>query len=199
MSWWDEWKAVQGSLAPEWAKAADAAVERYGRAASARPEQFRGAIVSALASLERSRTKLAALEQLVRSSKATDDLDRQNLAALTAQFRGLAAPIYSGMRPATKDEVGIAPVILVVGGLAVVAIVVLCCAHVYQQYLAELEHELDLQAMELEARDRASREGRTLQPSTLPPPPSSGGTGLSTLALVGLAGAGVGLLLWSRS
>ena len=66
---------------------------------------------------------------------------------------------------------GAAPAVLVVGGLSVGAVGVAWSIAAYH-YAVNLREQTALAERELDARIAAGREGRTLQTSTLPPPPS---------------------------
>lgn len=110
----------------------------------------------------------------------------------------LASAFYGGSRdPRTLMETqtipstGLAPI--VVAGVALAVGAVAFAPAAYQRARA-IRQRAETELAELQARVKASQDGRTLQSSTLPPPPAEkGGAGLwiaATLGLLGLAGGG---------
>jgi hypothetical protein len=89
---------------------------------------------------------------------------------LAAGFYGDATPAPSGAT-APAPSTGAAPAVLIIGGLAVGAVGVAWAVAAYQ-YAVNLREQTALAERELDARVEASREGRPLQASTLPPPPN---------------------------
>ncbi|MCB9764966.1 MAG: hypothetical protein H6739_34655 [Alphaproteobacteria bacterium] len=180
------WAQLKASWSEGWQ-----ALEATGRqlyAAATDPEAVKQTVRGFVADLEDVRDRLARMRQ-----KAPDATWTRRIASLSTRYHDLAAGLYAHATPITRPEVGVAPV-LIVGGLAVGAVGV-AWAMAAHEYAANLRDQTALAERELEARIAASREGRPLQPSTLPtPPPKPGGAGLLLLGGLALA-AGATLLL----
>jgi len=137
----------------------------------AKVQGFVQALTESRATLDRMRAKLpptphgAADRALVETYQGLE----RRYHDLAAGFYGDATPTQGqGMRQ-SAPEVGVAPAVLVVGGLAVGAAGVSWAVAAYQ-YAVNLREQTALAERELDARVEASREGRVLAPSTLPAP-----------------------------
>jgi hypothetical protein len=114
------------------------------------------------------------------------------VAALDRRYHELAAGVYADARPAGGTEVGFAWLLplLVPGGKLLIGLAGATFAAAGFQYASNLRDETALALRELEERAAASREGRTLPPSTLPQdppePPKRGGGIVGWLLLGGL-------------
>lgn len=114
--------------------------------------------------------------------------------ALEQRYHAIAAGFYAESVPITKTVVGWLP-IFVVGGIAVGAAAAAWAVPGYQ-YAVNLREQTVLASKELDARVVASKEGRTLQPTTLPAPPAlmpsplDATKGMGSLLLFGLLAVG---------
>jgi hypothetical protein len=123
------------------------------------------ALTDSKANLDRFRARLPA--------QPATEAERKLLAihqALELRYHDLAAGFYSDAQPATQPSTGIAPIIIVAG----IALGVAACAWAVAayEYAVNLREQTALADRELVARVKASEQGRTLQPTTLPEPAS---------------------------
>lgn len=195
------WADVRSAWSAGWKALAAQAASAYGTAAQVDPtgtlakvQAFLSALTDSRATLDRIGTKLP--------NPPVTEADRAAVAdyhAMERRWHDLAAGFYADTTPAPapgvapSPAVGVAPAVLVVGGLAVGAVGVSWAIAAYQ-YAVNLREQTALAERELDARVEASRDGRPLQTSTLPPPPSpaadSRGVGLWLLGgLAVVAGA----------
>lgn len=187
------WADIKAGWSDTWRALSEQATAAYGRAAEldptgtlARVQGFVSALSDSRASLDRIRAKLP--------NPPVTEADRAahaNYAALERRYHDLAAGFYDDATPAQGQgmgqggpSVGVAPVVLVVGGLAIGAVGVAWAIAAYQ-YAVNLREQTALAERELDARVAASHDGRPLQSSTLPPPPSPTGGGSTGLWLLG--------------
>jgi hypothetical protein len=183
--------AVQADgLAPS-AAVSEQATAADGAAAQVDPtgtlvkvQAFSAALSDCRTALDRIAAKLPnpPVTEADRQAHANDQAMERRDHELAAGFCGDATPAQGpGMAPTGGPSVGVAPAVLVVGGLAVGAVGV-AWAIAADQYAVNLREQTALAERELDARVEASREGRPLQNATLPPPPSPAsdakGTGL---------------------
>lgn len=151
-SWSDGWRALSERAVATYRSA----IEADPRAAAVRAQPFVGALQTSRVTLNRIRARGGS---------------GARYQALEKRYNALAAGFYAEARAVGQPEVGVAPVVIVVGAIAVTvvgvawAIAATSCAENLREQTAIAERELD-------ARVEASREGRTLQPTTLPTPPT---------------------------
>ena len=193
MSWTDikdNWTAGWNYL---WSEAQDswrALIEKN-------PTQYKAKVEAFLAELTASRRNLDAMKARLPSPPKTPE-DRalvEKYQGLEKRYHELAAGFYAESKAAGKPDMGWLP-ILIVGGLAISAAAAAWAVPGYQ-YAVNLREQTSLANKELDARVAASKEGRTLQAATLPPPPPmpsplDAAKGMGTWLMVGLmAMAGV--------
>lgn len=188
MSWdaiksaWDQgWKAVEAQ-----GEAMVDAIVRAPRAYAKQVQIFVVAMSDSRESLDRQQTVLAQMPPGADVADLTATTQ-----ALEARYQELAAGFYSDTRPAQTAQPELAWVpVLIVGGLAVGVAGTAWAVSAYE-YATNLREQTALAEKELAARVEASREGRLLQPSTLPvPPPAEGPSALGALLALGVVGGG---------
>lgn len=193
------WADLKAAWSGGWRAFADRALASYGTAAQADPAGTSSRVVAFVTALGTSRATLDRIRTLL-PVPTTSDYDRQTIARyeeLDRRWHDLAAGFYADATPTptapAAPSVGVAPALLV-GGLAVTAVGVAWAIAAYE-YAVNLQGQTELAERELAARVDASREGRLLPPSTLPPAPpnplaASSSVGLWLLGgLAALAGA----------
>jgi hypothetical protein len=183
------WSDVKAAWSAGWKALSDGANTTHARAAEADPtgtlarvSSFLDALSDSRASLDRVATRLP--------NPATTPQDVAFVAqhrALEARYHDLAAGVFSDAAVATTPVVGVAPVI-VIGGLAIGAVGVAWAIAAYE-YAMNLREQTALAERELEERVVASKEGRALAPSTLPPPAPGVTDDKAVWVLGGLAAA----------
>lgn len=158
-SWSGGWKALQAE-----------SIRLYEAAIRRSPASYADRVKAFLAELAQARAHLDSMRAKVPNPPRTAQEARilTNYVALENRWRDLAAGFWSDAEPA-REGVGIAPV-LIVGGV-VVGVAAVAWAVAANQYCVNLREQTALADRELIARVDASKEGRTLAPSTLPPPP----------------------------
>ncbi len=167
-AWSSSWKALSAQATAAYASAAR--LDPTGTLAKV--QAFVQALTDSRAALDRIAAKLpnppvapadhAAVAQYQAMERRYHDL--------AAGFYGDATPAPGGAT-APVPSTGAAPAVLIIGGLAVGAVGVAWAVAAYQ-YAVNLREQTALAERELDARVEASREGRPLQASTLPPPPN---------------------------
>ena len=184
------WTRVKAGWSDGWKALSDRATRAYASAAEVDPTGTLERVKAFLEALAASRASLDRMARKLPASPA-DEVERALVArhrALERRYLELAAGFYSDARPASAGtEVGVAPVVLVVGGLAV-GVVGIAWAIAAYAYADNLREQTALAERELDARIEAGRQGRMLQPTTLPPQPNPVDAAKS-------AAKGVGLLL----
>jgi len=187
------WDDIKSDWSTGWNYMWRAAQDSYQKLVEADPTGYTKKVEAFLAELTGARTNLDGMKAKLPNPPQTSE-DKalvEKYQALEKRYQDLAAGFYSETQPADKTQMGIIPS-LIAGGLAVSAAAAAWAVPAYE-YAANLREQTALADKELEARIAASREGRTLQKSTLPerpPGPSlfaSGGGG-GALVVVGLAG-----------
>ncbi len=233
----ETWADIYHHLSQAWADMVNDGVATYRSAVMASaeankgsPEQFRPIVEKGLSDLTIINTRLEGMRELLEKSPSILKLPasqrkvfEDRYYALLARYKTLAAPVYANAREAEQgdippptvaalsgDLVGIAPLIALLAGGLVLALVAICALVVFQEYIQELYNETNVHAQELATIDAASREGRTLQdvdvPGTKPRGPlvdasGGGGVGLAVVAVAGVvvvAGGAAAFLLLKR-
>ncbi len=182
------WTDVKESWSSGWKELQRSALDTWGSAIQRRPEDFRPRVQATIDELAAARAHLDHMKPLLpkRLDTAEDQRVMADFSRMSARYYELAAGIYADAQPATA-QVGIAPLLVVAGiVLGVAAIAWAVAAHEYAKNLSE---QTALADRELSARVEASREGRTLQPSTLPEPASGKGATVGWLLVGGLVAA----------
>ena len=182
------WTDVKESWSAGWKELQRSALDTWGAAIERRPEEFRPQVQATIGELAAARAHLDHMKPLLpkQIKTAEDQRVMASFSRMSARYYELAAGIYADAQPAAA-QVGIAP-LLVVGGivLGVAAIAWAVAAHEYAKNLGE---QTALADRELTARVEASREGRSLQPSTLPEPAKGKGAAVGWLLVGGLVAA----------
>lgn len=197
-----QWVDRYERFARTWRDEFGAAQARVAASISANAEAYRERVGMFLGNITLARGNLAICQDLLkRQPKSVDDAART---ARIGQQLHMAEALAEGIKVNSTDmakrEVGIAPaVVLVVGFIGLSIAGVAWAVWGYEEAKA-LRDRTQLERDELIARDAASREGRTLPDSTLPPGPAekkgdSSGAGAIVLAVGALAAAG-GALWW---
>ncbi len=193
------WAAIQSAWSSGWASLQQQASKLHGAAIRNDPSGYMAKVESFItelratrASLDRSRSHLTQLP--------ADDPAHARFASLEKRYGELAAGLYADAKPA--PDVGVAPAV-VAAGLVVGAAGIAWSVAAYQ-YAVNLREQTALAEKELAARVEAQRQGRTLQPSTVPPQPDpvSQAKGLGWMLLGGLtlaAGVVAAPMLMKRS
>ncbi|MCK6529706.1 hypothetical protein L6R50_19845 [Myxococcota bacterium] len=187
------WADAMASWGGNWRAWLDEQVRRLGAAVRRDPEALRPAASRSLENLAVARGHLDAIKHALRHLEGTPEHAPAvaNFNRLNARWWDLATGVYGNSDQAGKPAFGALPaVVLVIGalGLTVAGVVAAVAA---LDYTTNLREQTALQLEELRARVEASKEGRTLQESTLPEdPPADGVAGWWALgALAVLAGA----------
>ena len=175
-AWSEGWKALQAE-----------ALRLHEAAIRNNPARYAERVAAFLRELTTSRAHLDSIRARLPNPARTPE-DARAIAgyqALEARYVALAAGFYADARPATEG-LGVAPVLVVAG--IVVGVAAISWAVAAYQYAVNLREQTAVADRELSARVEASREGRQLQPSTLPPPedPAKKAAGLGLLLVGGL-------------
>jgi len=198
------WADVKAGWTVGWRDLQQTALDRWGEAIRRRPEDFAPKVQATVQELAAARAHLDHMKPLLPKELRTpeDQAAMANFSRLSARYYELAAGVYADAQPASapQEQVGIAPLLVVAGlALGVAAIAWAVAAHQYAQNLRE---QTALADRELSARIDASKEGRTLPPSTLPPQADGKPGDRVGWALVGglalAAGAVVVPMLWKK-
>lgn len=188
------WAELKASWSAQWRAFADRATASLARAIDLDPAATAHRVVAFVTALGTSRASLDRIAAKLPNPPRTD-ADRAAIARyqdLERRWHDLAAGLYADATPAARTPgappaVGVAPA-LVVGGLALTAVGVAWAIAAYE-YAVNLQQQTELAELELVARVDASREGRALAPSTLPPAPMAP----SVLPPVGPSGSAIWL------
>lgn len=205
MSTWETflhgWSVVRETWESGWRSLAERATRELGPAITQRAVSYIPQVKAFLGALRDARTNLDAARDLLPNPPKTEADGRAwaTWKALDKRYLDLSAGFYTDAAPG--PSMGAAPV-LVVGGLLIGAAGVAWAVATYE-YAVNLREQTALQLAELQARETASREGRTLQPSTLADPKQDpnkpkdddDGPGVGWLIAGGLALAGGAFLL----
>ena len=198
------WKQAQSAWDTGWASLYSRSTDAYQVAIEADPtgylkrvEAFMSELSTARAHLDQIKTSLALIPM--------DTAFRATVSALERRYQDLAAGLYGDASP-VQPEVGVAPLAagLVVAGVFV-SVAGIAWAMGSYEYAVNLREQTALAEQELQARIQASREGRQLQPSTLPvqptaPTPTAKKRGLGWMIVGGLTvAAGAMFLAKKRS
>ncbi|MCB9686023.1 MAG: hypothetical protein H6738_24495 [Alphaproteobacteria bacterium] len=164
------WTDLKSSWSSAWTGLQQRASSAYQAAIQANPGQFRDKVASFLSLLSESRASLDRTRELLK--QVNDPALASKAGDLESRYATLASGVYADAQPA--DTVGVAPVI--VGGIVVAGIIVsvagVAWAVAAYEYAVNLREHTSLLEKELQARVDASKEGRVLQPSSVPPVPN---------------------------
>ena len=180
-AWSTGWKALSARAASIYA----AMVQADPTGTATRISGFTTALDETRATLDRIRARLP--------QRPHTDTDPQAVARnhdRERRWHDLAAGLFADATPAQSAPVlGMGPA-LVVSGLAITAVGLAWAAAAYE-YAVNLKEQTALAERELDARVDASRDGRALLPSTLPPLPPSPAESGRTLGLWLLGGLAI--------
>lgn len=180
------WAEVKEGWSTGWKELQRQALQRWEAAIRRDPRQFAPTVQGTVEDLQAARAHLDRIKARLPKTLSTPE-DQQTFAGfsrMSARYYELAAGVYADARPA-QSEVG-APPLLVVAGL-VLGVAAIAWAVAAREYAKNLREQTALADRELTARVEASREGRTLQPTTLPEPDKESGGSLGWLLVGGLA------------
>lgn len=173
------------------------AQELYAEQIRSNPKAYEAQVAAFVQELSTSRKHLDGMKaNLGLTGNRPEDVARFN--RLSRQHYELASRFYEDTRPAQNTTLGFVPVLIVLG-LAVGVAATAWAASAWQ-YATNLREQTALAERELAARVAALKDGRALQPSTLPPPPpASVGmfSGMGKLAFGGILLA-AGVMLYGR-
>ncbi len=194
------WADVKAGWSSGWKALQESALDRWGSAIRRDPESFAPRVQATVDELAAARAHLDHMKPLLpkQIETAEDQVAVSGFSRMSARYYELAAGIYAEARPAST-QVGVAPVLVVAG--VVLGVAAIAWAVAANQYAKNLREQTALADRELTARIDASREGRTLQPTTLPEPDKDQGGGLGWLLVGSLAvaaGAVVVPVLWKK-
>ncbi len=197
MSAWTvpSWADIKAGWSAGWKALAEQATSAYGSAVQADPTGTLQKVQAFVSALSDSRANLDRMAAKLPNPPVTAE-DRaavEQYRALEKRYHELAAGFYADAQPATEPQpsTGAAQAVLIVAGLAVGLVGVAWAVAAYE-YAVNLREQTALAERELDARVEASRQGRALQSTTLPPQPDpiASATGAATTAA-----KGVGLLV----
>jgi hypothetical protein len=168
------WLDLRAAWTSGWRTLSETANRQYAALITANPAAYAPSVTAFQAELAASRATLNRLRDRL-ASPGINDADRARYAGLERRWHELAAGLYADAAPAQgtvpQPVIGVAPAVLVAGGVAVGVVGVAWSVAAYQ-YAVNLREQTALADRELEARVAASEQGRVLQPSTLPAPPN---------------------------
>lgn len=167
-----------------WRRLQEAGVVAYAEAIRAQPARFRARVERFVAALKQARSSLDHIRQL--------GVPDARVGPLETRY----AVLLAGLLADREDERFEGPPLLVVAGIGV-GVVAIAWAIAAYQYAVHLREHTALLEKELVARVEASRDGRTLQPSTVDAPEKARRVGW--LLLGGLAVGALGLAWRGRS
>lgn len=175
------WAAIRDRW-PTWARTLqELGLAQHQAQIEADPEAYRGRVNRFVETLQRTEARLLRLQGQV---------PREQWVAARRRWQNLAAGLFAEATPHRRD-VGVAPAVFVVAGIAITVVGVSWAVVAYKQ-AQSLDKQTALAERELDARVRASEDGRVLQPNTLPEPPDDDagvgkyvGMAIGTLLLLG--------------
>jgi len=180
------WADVRGNWSSGWKELQRSALDSWGAAIRRSPEEFRPNVQATIDELAAARAHLDEMKPLLPKQLVTAEDQRvfSSFSQMSARYYELAAGVYAEAQPARQPGVGVAP-LLVVAGVAM-GVAAIAWAVAAYQYAKNLREQTALAHQELVARVEASKEGRALQPSTLPEPPKDKGGRVGWLLVGGL-------------
>jgi len=196
------WADVKANWSTGWRELQHSALEKWGSAIRRKPEDFKPRVQATIDELAAARAHLDHMKPLLpkKIQTAEDQPVFSSFSRMSARYYELAAGVYADAQPASGARVG-APPLLVVAGV-VLGVAAIAWAVAAYHYARNLREQTALADRELSARVEASKEGRALQPTTLPKPEKKDGGGLGWLLVGGLvlaAGAAVAPVLMKKA
>lgn len=205
---WAEYLRTWGE---EWANRAEVALQDAGPSIRHALEQrgaaldyYKQRVLGYIELLQQAEVELVAYRTLLDQYQGPDKAAWvQSYNTLVGLHRNLSAGVLGGMTNAPEGdaasavqgrlEVGAVPVVVI--GAVAFSIGAVAFAVAFYPYAQSLLEQVRLQRADLAARVEASREGRTLQPPTVPDPNT--GPDLKTLAGAGLLLVAAGLTVYA--
>ena len=198
MSAWTvpSWADVKAGWSGGWKALSEQATRAYASAVQVDPTGTLQKVQAFLAAQADSRAALDRIAAKLPNPPVTE-ADRAavaNYRAMEVRWHDLAAGFYADATPAPAagagappgtPVVGVAPAVLIVAGVAVGVVGVAWAIAAYE-YAVNLREQTSLAERELDARVAANAQGRTLQPTTLPPQPDPVDKAASAAKGVGL-------------
>lgn len=176
-----------------WVELYDTTLQELRSSIEGNPKQYEGKVSDFMANLSAAAGYLQYLKRAwnVKPSQPAEVARYNRYKASELRYQELLLPFLSEVKP--KASLGFAPLLIVAGLLLGVGSIAWAIGPAYQ-YAVNLREQTALQVEELAARERASKEGRALQSSTLPPPssPMSGRTLAMLFVLGGVTLLGYG-------
>lgn len=194
------WTDIKSSWSSAWTGLQERASSAYQSAIQADPSKFKDTVASFMAMLSESRASLDRIQTLLK--QVDDPALTAKAGELESRYSTLAAGVYADAKPA--DTIGVAPA--VVGGVVVAGIIVsiggVAWAVAAYQYAVNLREHTALLEKELQARVDASKEGRVLPPSSVPPAPNpiadAQSTGMWVLGGLAVAAAAIAVPIFLK-
>lgn len=157
VSWADE---LMPEIKTDFQALYDAAQKKWAGVVQKDPEKYRLEATNFIEAMKATRTKLDAAKPLIQTPSDAARFNR-----LAAEYHGL----MTRFAEQSQKETGF-PIVLVVLGIGMSA-AGLAWGVAAWEYAGGLRDRVSLELEELRARVEASKDGRVLQPSTLPAPP----------------------------
>ena len=182
------WNTIKASWSAGWKALEANALASYEAMIVRDPEAFRPSVEAFFTEMQAARENLTRIA--AKLGQLPDDERRpfqKQLGYLLDRWRTLAAGVLADSKPAPSVQGP--PVVLIVVGV-IVGLAAIAWAVAAYQYAVNLREQTALTEKELDARILASREGRQLPATTLPPQ-SSGMGATGWLMLAGVIAAGV--------
>jgi len=187
------WAQIQSAWSSGWSALQTESMRAYRGAIEADPTGYLAPVEAFVAELSQARGSLNRIRDKLPNPPVTaaDQAAHAKYQALEKRYHDLAAGLYADAKPA-QTEIGVAPVVVgvVVGGV-VIGVAGIAWSIAAYEYAVNLREQTALAERELDARVEASREGRTLQPSTVPPQDTGGGVGWLLVGGLALAAGAV--------
>jgi len=190
------WDDIKGDWTAGWNYLWSEAQDSWKSLVEKNPVLYKPKVEAFMTELQSARRNLDAIK--VRLPNPAKTAEEQalvaNYQALEQRYHALAAGFYAESAPTSRTTLGWLPV-LIVGGLAISAAAAAWAVPGYQ-YAVNLREQTVLASKELDARIAASKDGRTLQPTTLPPPPApmpsplDAAKGMGSMLFLGLLAVG---------
>lgn len=190
------WEKLSSTLSSAWQDFAKKAVDTWNQTFAKDPQKAKPQVEQFVQDLEASRENLEAIKPLLPVDAKTE-ADKKILADYQGQlerYGTLASKFYADTQKANVPAAGFLPVLIALGVIAV-GIAGASWAVASNQYAKNLRDQTALMKEDLEARVAASKEGRSIPKSNLPPLPSGGplsgppdpnaGAGVGTWLLIG--------------
>jgi hypothetical protein len=187
------WSQIKAGWSSGWQALQRESMRAYEAAIAADPTGYLGRVQAFAHELSLSRATLNRIRDKLPNPPTTAEQRavHAKYQALETRYHELAAGLYADARPA-QTEIGVAPIVVgvVVGGV-VIGVAGIAWAIAAYEYVVNLREQTALAERELDARVEASREGRGLQASTLPPPPPSPTTAAKGIGFVLIGGLAI--------